>query len=284
MQLVNALQDTSKVVTDKNGRIGIQSASGRYDTYGNTVNDLAALNWSSGKPTVELFSVMPKGDGFKDSARYVENHPAAQMERAATLPRNTALMGGGVTPQEFRRINVQPIDSLSTEMDVRNEIARINAAKMLGLPENNTALDRAKAMGFDTEAFHGTNSDIASFSRIDGGNMWGKAHYLTDSAEDGSKYATGWHNRITPAGDAGPNVMPLMTRGRFFDMDANVSKREINALSKVADLSLDDYLFDTRARNVYQALRMTIPLTAPGPCGAGAGREKFLQRPSRFCV
>jgi hypothetical protein len=34
----------------------------------------------------------------------------------------------------------------------------------LGLPANNTAADRAKAMGFDVEAYHGTNaSDITKF-------------------------------------------------------------------------------------------------------------------------
>lgn len=35
------------------------------------------------------------------------------------------------------------------------ETARKNAVEMLGLPPNNTAMDRAKAMGFDTDVFHG---------------------------------------------------------------------------------------------------------------------------------
>jgi hypothetical protein len=43
------------------------------------------------------------------------------------------------------------------------ESARKNAVKMLGLPENNTPMDRAKALGF-VDAYHGTASDI---SRID---------------------------------------------------------------------------------------------------------------------
>lgn len=34
------------------------------------------------------------------------------------------------------------------------EIARMNAVRMLGLPENNTAIDRARALGFDTDAVH----------------------------------------------------------------------------------------------------------------------------------
>ena len=34
---------------------------------------------------------------------------------------------------------------------------------MLGLPETNTAMDRARAMGLDTDAFHGTTADIREF-------------------------------------------------------------------------------------------------------------------------
>ncbi len=39
------------------------------------------------------------------------------------------------------------------------ETARQNAVKMLGLPENNTAMDRARAMGFRSEQFHETGAD-----------------------------------------------------------------------------------------------------------------------------
>lgn len=46
-----------------------------------------------------------------------------------------------------------------TEYEKRHEIARQNAVKMLGLPENNTAMDRAKAMGA-VDAYHGTASDV----------------------------------------------------------------------------------------------------------------------------
>lgn len=43
------------------------------------------------------------------------------------------------------------------------ETARKNAVKMLGLAENNTPMDRAKALGFDTDAFHATGADFRSF-------------------------------------------------------------------------------------------------------------------------
>ena len=41
-----------------------------------------------------------------------------------------------------------------------DEQARLNAIKMLGLHEHNTAEDRAKAMGINTDVFHGSKQDI----------------------------------------------------------------------------------------------------------------------------
>jgi hypothetical protein len=50
------------------------------------------------------------------------------------------------------------------------DIAQRNAAKPvseggLGLPPNNTAMDRAKAMGFDTDAYHATDFDIRNLDK-----------------------------------------------------------------------------------------------------------------------
>ena len=54
------------------------------------------------------------------------------------------------------------------------EIARKNAVKMLGLPENNTAMDRARAMGFDTPAYHGTPyGDFSEFKKSEIGKNFG---------------------------------------------------------------------------------------------------------------
>jgi hypothetical protein len=40
------------------------------------------------------------------------------------------------------------------------DTAQKNAVKMLGLPPNNTPMDRAKALGFDTDAYHATPFDF----------------------------------------------------------------------------------------------------------------------------
>lgn len=50
-----------------------------------------------------------------------------------------------------------------TDGVIRDEIARRNAVTMMGLPEGNTAADRAKVMGFDTPAYHGTVHDVKEF-------------------------------------------------------------------------------------------------------------------------
>jgi predicted GNAT family acetyltransferase len=98
------------------------------------------------------------------------------------------------------------------------ETARINAVKMLGLPENNTAMDRARAMGFDVEGFHGTNKDFPAFKA----DMAGKSDYGTIGQGvyiDPSKNAA-YSNLVTRiiAKEGGGNVMPLMARsGNVFD-------------------------------------------------------------------
>jgi hypothetical protein len=54
-----------------------------------------------------------------------------------------------------------------TDGVIRDEIARRNAVTMQGLPAENTAADRAAAMGFDTPAYHGTTKDFEEFKYFD---------------------------------------------------------------------------------------------------------------------
>lgn len=56
-----------------------------------------------------------------------------------------------------------------TEYDERHLVAQRNAAMPiehggLGLSSNNTAVDRANAMGYTTKAYHGTSHDFTKFS------------------------------------------------------------------------------------------------------------------------
>ncbi len=91
------------------------------------------------------------------------------------------------------------------------ETARQNAVKMLGLPENNTAMDRARAMGFDTPAYRGTTADeVAGKARTfvsenpDVANQY--AGYLSQFADDPKMLDA--MMKLTPNG----NVMPLLVR------------------------------------------------------------------------
>lgn len=67
----------------------------------------------------------------------------------------------------------------------------------LGLPINNTATDRAKAMGFDTDVFHGTRADILIFDPT-------KPVFTTPATDIADFYARGTN----------ANVMPLKLRGK----------------------------------------------------------------------
>ena len=55
--------------------------------------------------------------------------------------------------------SIKPI--AKTPYELAHEIAQKNAIEMLGLPPNNTAMDRAKAMGFDTDIFHASSKTPA---------------------------------------------------------------------------------------------------------------------------
>lgn len=83
------------------------------------------------------------------------------------------------------------------------ETARQNAVKMLGLPESNTAMDRARAMGFESGWAHGSpRNDITELrsSRI---GAQGPGAYATNYLPEASTYS-----KLEP----GSTVYPLMVR------------------------------------------------------------------------
>jgi len=83
------------------------------------------------------------------------------------------------------------------------DTARKNAVKMLGLPENNTPMDRAKAMGFEPGWAHGSpRNDITELrsSRI---GAQGPGAYATNYLPEASTYS-----QLDP----GATVYPLMVR------------------------------------------------------------------------
>lgn len=89
------------------------------------------------------------------------------------------------------------------------ETARQNAVKMLGLPESNTAMDRARAMGFDTNAefYHATSNDFID-PKISATGKLGPGFYLARSPQYAERY-----------GGNSPQIMPVYTRGKFAEQN-----------------------------------------------------------------
>lgn len=78
----------------------------------------------------------------------------------------------------------------------------------LGLLESNTAMDRAKAMGFDTPVYHATEADFMSIRPSVKGKI-GPGVYTSPDPSYAERYA----------GGPGAQTMPLLTRGEIAPMD-----------------------------------------------------------------
>ena len=123
----------------------------------------------------------------------------ARMVANANAPRtlNTGYMGqrGAIGTQ-------RPL----TEFEKAHLTAQRNAALPvsqggLGLPANNSAMDRARALGFDVDnpVYHGTNWDFVEFNRVgEKANALGLGHYTTPNPTKADMY--------------GNRVMPLLTK------------------------------------------------------------------------
>ena len=109
------------------------------------------------------------------------------------------------------------------------ETARKNAVTMLGLPENNTAMDRARAMGFES-AYHGTKTPEKIGNLIPGGT--------SESTQTGDAYGLGVYSTTDPfeassyAGEGG--VLPLMLRRESHLPVDNPSPEDLSRLSSLA--------------------------------------------------
>lgn len=113
----------------------------------------------------------------------------------------------------------------------RMKVAQANAALPiseggLGLPPNNTAMDRAKALGYTEPAYHGTNADIHAFdpmladTRRGTGTPMG-AVVVTSEPATASTYAGQKPLEWIKSYEEGGNVMPLLiNKGKNMAMNA----------------------------------------------------------------
>lgn len=124
----------------------------------------------------------------------------------------------------------QSADNAITSAE-RMKIAQKNAALPvseggLGLPANNTANQRAQALGFTDEVYHGTNADIYAFdpmmadTRRRTGTPMG-AIVVSSNPKTASTYAGEKPTEWIKAYEEGGNVMPLLiNKGKNMSMNA----------------------------------------------------------------
>ena len=123
----------------------------------------------------------------------------------------------------------------------KDKEAQLEAVKRLGLPENNTAKDRAKAMGFsDKTYYHGTNT---SFDEFD----------LKKSAND--KFGGDWGARAV---FVAPNAEMANRWARIPDEDITELYKGGNETTKINGLTLDKFLSNHYFNNQSQVLPVKI--------------------------
>ena len=116
------------------------------------------------------------------------------------------------------------VDDMLKAWTKADDAARVEGVKRLGLPENNTAADRAKAMGFSDETYyHGTPWDIhkkgIDFDRVGDNYSGSHGFHMSNNPAEASQYALSnggidkpfyrWVDRGLGEDDLLPNVTPL---------------------------------------------------------------------------
>lgn len=126
-------------------------------------------------------------------------------------------------------------------MDEALRIAQKNAAKPvskggLGLPKNNTPMDRARAMGFDEGWYHGTFNDVPYFdiSKVKENYPYSIGVHLTNRPSEANIYSNK-ANFDSKEIVEGANVMPLMLR------EGNALKKETKQSTASMEADLNRY-------------------------------------------
>jgi len=141
----------------------------------------------------------------------------------------------------------------------------------LGLPPNNTSMDRAKAMGFETDVYHATDApqDFSTFTPSVKGKM-GIGVYTSFEPAYAERYAGGETAR----------TMPLMSRGEM----ANVDTR-----TEVSDLVRQQLANENPNFNIQEWKRLSNQeLANRGYSGLDVDKERLIFNPgdlrSRFAA
>jgi len=188
--------------------------------------------------------------GYKpamQTGRQVSNSLGAMQQRMianANAPRT--LNAAGFRGQRGAIGTQRPL----TEFEQAHLLAQQRAAlpvnqRGLGLPADNTAMDRARAMGFDVDnpVYHGTGANIDAFDlsrsgSASGAEQYGTGVYTTTNPTLASGYA---NSTVQNA-----NVMPLLTRMSNPISDETAKKLTKAQIKKIIEQSpdLDEQLWN----------------------------------------
>lgn len=173
------------------------------------------------------------------------------------------MRGGSFTPEDVTdmAMNVGMMGAPVGVTTAPRGALAMGGAKQLSnnLPMDELSrLSRAKDMGFHTDLFHGTGSDITEFV------PQRRGLYLTDQPEIANIYANsaskGSSTSVRAAtADAGPNVMPLKLRGEVLEIsdlgpDGSHGWSSDN-LANALGVRLEDYAAGTRMRDMNNIAR-----------------------------
>jgi len=155
-----------------------------------------------------------------------------QASMLATQSERNALRGMPVTPEQAAAKqyvdkitedlamgfagNIKPVGK--TPYELAQEVAQKNAVEMLGLPKGNTAIDRAKALGFNLDVPLYRGSTKPETSHV------GQSVYATTDPKSAEFYASNL-STLQNAVNKGmsPNVMPLYGSKEFVQPNAGSS-------------------------------------------------------------
>lgn len=146
-----------------------------------------------GEPAAQLVGGGVRGYLGLDAPEYADSRGMEAYRNAQAMSNVPSV---GAPAGAFKAMAAAPLIAKVLRRAPRDEAletARRNAVEMLGLPESNTAMDRARAMGF-TPAYHGTADDIAQIDPAKFGSATGaqsakKAFWAVDDPTTARGYA-----------------------------------------------------------------------------------------------
>lgn len=207
-------------------------------------------------PTVKYrASMLPLVRTADDKVEFGVPSMLADLLGAFMLPGHVA-QGGSYTPEDVTNMamNVGMMGA-----PVGYATAPKGALAMGGAGKNTLPMDeisrmnRAKDMGFHTDLYHGTGSDITEFI------PQRRGVYLTDQPDIANIYArssgdSSVKNIRSEVANAGPNIMPLKLRGDVLEIsdigpDGSHGWSSDN-LAQALGVKLEDFPVGTRARDM----------------------------------